>query len=112
MARLFKTLALFGMLFCFTLGAFAVSFAAHDSWPLPTIELPRVLSHGHAQFTQYPLRFRFETDTGEILNSRQPDLAESRVTHTQVAEPVHAPLVARLYTPKVSLQILELVLLL
>ena len=27
--------------------------------------------------------------TGEILNSRQPDLAESRVIHTQVAEPVH-----------------------
>jgi len=112
MARLFKTLALLGMLFCFTLGAFAVSFAAHESWPLPTIELSRGLNGGHAQLTQYPLRFRFESATGEILNSRQPDVAESRFGHIPVAEPVQSPPVLRIFTPKVSLQILELVLLL
>ena len=45
MTRLFKALAILGMLLCFTLGAFALSFAAHDSpspWPRLTVELHRV----------------------------------------------------------------------
>jgi len=111
MARLSKILALIGILICFTIGAFGVSLAAHESWPL-TAELSRVFDRGDSQFAEYPLDFRLESDSAEILNPRQPDLAESRVIHTQIAEPVHTPLVAHLYTPKVSLQILELVLLL
>ena len=111
MAKCFKILTPFGILFCFTLGAFGVSFAAHSPWPL-VAELPRAFDHGDSQLAQHPLDFRLESDSAEILNPRQPDLAESRVVHTQIAEPVGAPLVAHLYTPKVSLQILELVLLL
>jgi hypothetical protein len=111
MARYFKILALLGIWLCFTLGAFGVSFAAHGSWPI-TAELSRVFNHDDSQVTQYPLDFKLECESAEILNPRQPDLAESRVIHTQIAEPVHTPLVAHLYTPKVSLQILQLVLLL
>jgi hypothetical protein len=111
MARLFKILALLGILLCFTPGEFGVSFAAHESWPV-TVELSRIFDHGNARFAQHPLDFRLEAESAEILNPRQPELAESRVIHAQIGEPVHAPLVSHLYSPKVSLQILELVLLL
>ena len=111
MRRLLKALAILGMLLCFTLGTFGVSLAAHESFPLAA-ELSRVFDRGDSRFAQYPLDFRLESESAEILNPRQPDLAESRVIHTQIAEPVHTPLVVHLYTPKVSLQILELVLLL
>ena len=111
MARLYKLLALIGVLLCFTVGAFGVSLAAQQSWPLAA-ELSRVFDRGDSQFSLYPRDFRLESESAEILNPRPPDLAESRLIYTQIAAPVHTPLVAYLYTPKVSLQILELVLLL
>jgi hypothetical protein len=115
MTRLFKALAILGMLLCFTLGAFALSFAAHDSpsrWPRLTVELNRVPANGDAQLTQYAFRFGLRSETGEVPYSSRPDLEEIRWAWTDFSEPVHGSLVTRIHTPKVSLQILELVLLL
>jgi hypothetical protein len=115
MRRLFKALAVLGMLLCFTFGAFAVSFAAHHSpstWPRLTVELHRLPTSGATQLTQYAFRFGVGSETGEIPHSSRPDLEEIRPAHTDFAEPIQSPLVTRIHTPKVSLQILELVLLL
>ena len=108
MRRLFKALAVLGMLLCFTLGAFAVSFAGHQSpstWPRLSVELHRLPTSSATQLTQYTFRFA-------IPNSPRLDLEEIGSAHTDFAEPIHAPLVTRIHTQKVSLQILELVLLL
>ena len=115
MTRLFKALAILGTLLCFTLGAFALSFAAHDSpspWPRVAVELHRASASGVAQLTQYVFRFGLRSETGEVQCSTRPYLEEIRLARTDLAEPVHRPLVTHIHTPKVSLQILELVLLL
>jgi hypothetical protein len=115
MTRLFKALAVLGMLLCFTLGAFALSFAAHDSssrWPRLTVELNRVPTQGAAQLTQYVFRFGLRSEAGEVSHSTRPELEEMRLGWTDFIEPIHVQLVNRVHTPKVSLQILELVLLL
>ena len=115
MTRILKALAILGMLLCFTLGAFALSFAAHDSssrWPRLTVELNRVPAQGAAQLTQYVFRFGLRSEAGEVSHSTRPDLEEVRLGWTDFVEPIHLPLFARIHTPKVSLQILELVLLL
>jgi hypothetical protein len=115
MTRLFKALAGLGMLLCFTLGAFALSFAAHDSssrWPRLTVELNRVPTQGAAQLTQYVFRFGLRSEAGEVSHSTRPELEEMRLGWTDFIEPIHVQLVNRVHTPKVSLQILELVLLL
>jgi hypothetical protein len=115
MTRLFKALAILGMLLCFTLGAFALSFAAHDSsshWPRLTVELNRVPTQGAAQLTQYAFRFGLRSEAGEVSHSTRPELEEIRLGWTDFVEPIHVQLVNRVHTPKVSLQILELVLLL
>jgi hypothetical protein len=115
MRRLFKALAVLGMLLCFTLGAFAVSFAAHQSpstWPRFTLELHRLPTSNATQLTKYVFRFGVGSESGTIPNSPRLDLEEIRPAHSEFAEPVHAPLLTRIHTPKVSLQILELVLLL
>jgi hypothetical protein len=115
MRRLFKALAVLGMLLCFTLGAFAVSFAAHHSpstWPRLTVELHRLPTSSATQLTQYAFRFGVGPEAGAIPNAPRLDLEEIRPAHAEFADPIHAPLVTRIHTPKVSLQILELVLLL
>jgi hypothetical protein len=115
MTRLFKALAILGMLLCITLGAFALGFAAHDSpslWPRVTVELNRVPGNGDAQLTQYAFRFGLRSETGEVPYSTRPGLEEIRLAWTDFAEPIHGSLVTRTDTPKVSLQILQLVLLL
>jgi hypothetical protein len=115
MTRVFKALAILGMLICFTLGAFALSFAAHDSpspWPRFTVELNRVPAHDVVQLTQYAFRFGLRSEAGEVPYSTRLDLEEISLAWTDFAEPIHAPLVTRIDTPKVSLQILQLVLLL
>jgi hypothetical protein len=115
MRRLFKALAILGMLLCFTLGAFALSFAAHDSpspWPRVTVELNRVPANADAQLIPYAFRFGLRSETGEVPSSTRPNLEEIRLAWTDFAEPIHESLVTRIDTPKVSLQILQLVLLL
>src|SRR5262247_1788763 len=115
MTRLFKALAILGMLLCFSLGAFALSFAAHDSpshWPRLTVELNRVPTQGGAQLTQYAFRFGLRSEAGEVSHSTRPELEEIRLGWTDFVEPIHVQLANRVHTPKVSLQILELVLLL
>lgn len=115
MTRLFKALAILGMLLCFTLGAFALSFAAHDSpspWPRVKVELHRVPANGVLQLTQDAFRFGLRSETGEVPYSTRPELEEIRFAWTGFAEPIRGSLITRIDTPKVSLQILQLVLLL
>ncbi len=115
MTRLFKALAILGMLLCFTLGAFALSFAAHESpspWPRVKVELHRVPANGVMQLTQDAFRFGLRSETGEVPYSTRPDLEEIRFAWTGFAEPIRGSLITRIDTPKVSLQILQLVLLL
>ena len=115
MTRLFKALAIIGMLLCFTLGAFALSFAAHDypsPWPRVAVELHRVPAGGVAQLAQYAFRFGLRSETGEAQCSTRPYLEEIRLASSDLAVPVHRPPVSHIHIPKVSLQILELVLLL
>ena len=115
MTRLFKGLAILGMLLCFTLGAFAVSFAAHDSpchWPRLRVELQRVPANGDVRLTQYAFRFGLRSEAGEVSDSQRSDLEETRLARADFAEPIRGSLFSRVDTPKVSLQILQLVLLL
>jgi hypothetical protein len=115
MIRLFKGLVILGVLLCFTLGAFAVSFAAHDSaapWPLVTVGLQRLPVKDAPQLTPYALRFGVGSDTGEVPNPSRPDSKDLRLAHTFVAEPIGALSKTPIHTAKVSLQIFELVLLL
>jgi hypothetical protein len=115
MTRLFKTLAVVGIWLCISLGAFAVSFAAHDSpfpGPFLTIELSRSLTAGPVHLGRYRVRFGLESETGEVPNSAPPYFRELHVARTGVAEPIHLGVGTRFHVPKVSLQILELVLLL
>jgi hypothetical protein len=115
MRRLYKALAVVGMLLCFTLGAFEVSFAAHDSpsrSPFFTVELPWGLANGSDQLTRYTPRFAMESEAGEVPNSARPELEEIHVTNAELAEPIGVSNGIQIHTSKVSLQILELVLLL
>ena len=77
MTRLFKALAILGMLLCFTLGAFALSFAAHDSpspWPRVKVELHRVPANGVVQLTQDAFRFglRSADRRGAVFDATRP----------------------------------------
>ena len=115
MTRLFKALAIVGVLLCFTLGAFAVSFAAHDSpspWPRVKIELHRLPANGEVQFTECAFRFGLRSEAGEVSDSQRSDSEETRLARTDFAKPIRGSLLTRVATPKVSLQILQLVLLL
>jgi hypothetical protein len=115
MRRLYKALAVLGMLLCLTLGAFALSFAAQDSsfaWPRLMVELHRFPGGDVPQLTQHVLRFGLRSETGEVPCPTRPHLEAVRFSGTDLAEPVPEPLVTRIDAAKVSLQILELVLLL
>ena len=112
--RLHKVLAALGILIFFTFGAFAVSLA-HDSpfaGPLHTFELRHVLKNGPAQLDEYTLTVGFNNETGEVPNSAQPDLEERRITYSHGVAPERAATSAQVHAAKVSLQILESVLLL
>jgi hypothetical protein len=113
--RLFKGLIILGVLLCFTLGAFAVSFAAHDSappWPLVTVGWQRLPAKDATQLTPHALRFGIGSDISEVPNPSRPDLKDVRSAHTSLVEPVSALSKTSIHTAKVSLQIFELVLLL
>jgi hypothetical protein len=115
MIRVFKGLILLGVLLCFTLGAFSVSFAAHDSaspWPLVTAHLQHLPGKKASQLTLHALRFGGGSDAGEVPNALRPDSKDVRLAHACVAEPVSALNKTSIHTAKVSLQIFELVLLL
>jgi hypothetical protein len=115
MIRLLKGLLILGVLLCFTLGAFAVSFAAHDSappWTFATAGLLRLPAAGAAQLTPDAVRFDGGSDSGEIPNPSRPDSKDVRLAHRFVAEPIGALSQTSIHTAKVSLQIFELVLLL
>jgi hypothetical protein len=115
MIRLFKGLIILGVLLCFTLGAFAVSFAAHDSappWPLVTVGLQRLPAKDATQLTPHALRFGIGSDISEVPNPSRPDLQDVRSAHTSLVEPISALSKTSIHTAKVSLQIFELVLLL
>ena len=64
------------------------------------------------QLTQDAFRFGLRSETGEVPYSTRPDLEEIRFAWTDFAEPIRGSLITRIDTPKVSLQILQLVLLL
>jgi hypothetical protein len=114
MTRLVKTLAVFGIWLCISLGAFAVSFAAHDSPPghFLAIELNRSLAADLVQLGRYRIRFGLEAETAAVPTAAQSHLGGARAAGTRIAEPMHPGTGTRFQTPKVSLQILELVLLL
>jgi hypothetical protein len=115
MIRLFKSLVRVGVLLGFTLGALAVSFAAHDSAaprPLVTVELQRPPAEDATQLAPYALRFGVGSDTGEESKPSRPDSKDGRLAQASVAEPISALRQIFIHTAKVSLQIFELVLLL
>jgi hypothetical protein len=115
MTRLFKTLAVIGIWLCISLGAFAVSFAAYDSLSpghFLTIELNRSLTADLIQLGRYRIRFGLECETGAVPNAARSHFDAVHGTGTRIAEPMHPGTGARFHVPKVSLQILERVLLL
>jgi hypothetical protein len=104
-----------GVLLCLTLGAFAVSFAAHDSpspWPLLTAQLQHLPGKNATQLTLHALGFSEGSDTVETPNSSRPESKDVLLAHPFVAKPVSAISKTSIHTAKVSLQIFELVLLL
>jgi hypothetical protein len=114
MIRLFKGLVILGVLLCFTLGAFALCFAAHDSAApglLVTVGLQRLPAKDATQLTPYALRLGVAGSDTEPNPSR-PDSKDVRLARTLVAEPIGALGKTPIHTAKVSLQIFELVLLL
>ena len=116
MMSLLKGLVKLGLLLCFTLGVFAVSFAAHDpapSWSLVTVGSPP-LPATDPQLTPYASRFGVGSyiSTGELPKPSRLDAKEVRLAYALVAEPIGALSKPPIHTAKVSLHIFELVLLL
>ncbi|HSF58168.1 MAG TPA: hypothetical protein VLD83_08860 [Candidatus Binatia bacterium] len=117
MIRLLKSLVKLAALLCFTLGAFAVSFAAHDpapSWSLVTAGAQPLPAKNPAQLTPYASRFGSGSyiATGELPKPSRLDAKEVRLAYALVAEPLGALGKPPIHTAKVSLHIFELVLLL
>jgi hypothetical protein len=114
MIRLLKRLVKLGLLLCFTLGAFTLSFAAYDpapSSPLVTVGPQPFPAKDATQLTPYALRFGVGFDTGEVPKPSRPDSKDVRIAHALVAEPIGALSKPPIHTAKVSLHIFELVLL-
>jgi hypothetical protein len=115
MIRLFKGLVILGVLLCFTLGALAVSFAAHDSaapWPLVTAGLQRLPAEDATQLIPYALGFGIRSGSVAAPNPSRPDSKDVPFAHTFIAEPMGGLSKTTIHRAKVSLQIFELVLLL
>ena len=111
--RLRKTLAALGMSLLFTCGIFAVSLA-HDLPPTGlgySVELRHHLNTDPVRLGAYPLVFALEYEIGNIPSSAHPDLEEHRSSSFRRVEPAKAGSLSRVKAPKVSLQILESVLL-
>ena len=114
MARVNKTLAVLGMLLFFICGGFAVSLT-HDSPSTGAVhanELRRAFKHGPAQVDRYTLRVGMDFEGGALPNPSQSVLQEFQLTYSHLLEPVSAPVLTPVQAAKVSLQILDSVLLL
>lgn len=115
MRQVFKTLRLLGLSICFTAAAFAILFIAHASRSprsLLTVEVKGSGANSLLQLNRSAVRFVVTAATGEAPNSAQPDWDEIRVSHRPAVAGLTFPAGTRIHAPKVSLQILELVLLL
>ena len=111
--RLRKTLTALGMSLFFTCGIFAVSLA-HDLPPTGlgySVELQHHLNTDPVRLSACPLAFALECEIGNIPSSPHPDLEEHGSSRFRRVEPAKAGSLSRVRTPKVSLQILESVLL-
>jgi hypothetical protein len=110
--RLNKSLAALIILFFFILGAFAVSLA-HESPSIGvfhTVDLRPILKRASEQ--AHPLHSLFQLGTAGILTPPLADVDRRRSMGQRFNAPVEQALAPRLHGPKVSLQILQSILLL
>ena len=115
MKRLLKTLRLLGLLLCLTAGAFAILLTIHGSRsprPLLTVAVKKDVTGGALQLNRSVVRFAVTSASGEAPNSAQPNWNKIHVSHTPAGEVLPFPAATRIHAPKVSLHILQLVLLL
>ena len=110
--RLNKSLAAIIILLFFILGAFAVSLA-HESPSIGvfhTVDLRPLLKRAPAP--AHPLHSLFRLGTGGILTPPLADVDGRRFIGQRFNAPVEQALAPQLHGPKVSLQILQSILLL
>ena len=115
MRQPFKRLRLLGLLLCLTAGAFAILLTVHasrSSRSLLIVAVKKDVADSVLQLNRSAIRFTVTAASGEAPNSAQPNWDEIRVSHTPAGAALTFPAGTRIHAPKVSLQILELVLLL
>jgi hypothetical protein len=102
------------MLLFFTFGAFAVALAQDlpSSVPAHTVELHRLLKNGRAQLDAHALTLGLGYESWNIPNTPPPNLEMHRSSHARVGAPLRPSLAPsyQVHAPKVSLQILQSVL--
>jgi hypothetical protein len=110
--RLYKSLAALIILFFFVFGAFAVSLANesptigvfhNDYLRLSLKDAPAQVSGGYAKFQLVP---------GDVVTSALADVDRFRLPGLRFNAPGETVPIARIHVPKVSLQILQSILLL
>jgi hypothetical protein len=115
MRRLLKTLRLLGLLLCLTAGAFAILLTIHasrSSRSLLTVAVNKDVADDVFQLNRSMVRFAVASPSGEAPNSAQPNWDKIHVSHTPAGAVLPFPAATRIHAPKVSLHILQLVLLL
>jgi len=112
--RIKKTLAALAILLFFTFGAVAFSLA-DVSTPVRarhSIHLRHMFKSGLTQSQTLKFITGMNLESGDVPRSPRPDLQGLRYSYEHVVYPIAEGIFANLYVPKVSLQILESVLLL
>lgn len=115
MRQLFKTLRLLALVLCLTAGAFAILLTVQASRSVPsllTVAVKKDIADSVLEPNRSAVRFAVTPASGEAPNSGQPNWEEIRVSHAPAGAALMSPAGTRIHAPKVSLQILELVLLL
>jgi hypothetical protein len=112
--RIKKTLAALAILLFFTFGAVALSLAhgSASAGPRHSIHLRHIFKSGLVQSQTAKIITGMNLESGDVPRSPRPDLQDLRYSYGHVVSPLAEAIFVNLYVPKVSLQILESVLLL
>jgi hypothetical protein len=111
--RIKKPLMVSAILIFFTFGAFAMSLAHESSpeGPLFTAFSRRVAGDGLLRSDSVAHQFALLCLSGDVPRTTQPNFQEHRISPFRVVAPVSVAISLKNHVPKVSLQILQSVLL-
>jgi len=112
--RIKKTLVASTVLVVFLFGAVAMSWAYDSSLDgrRYAIILPHVSNDGLVQSNTYARKIALNCASGDVPRMARPDFQPSRFTCLRIVDPVTTPAFVQVHVRKVSLQILQSVLIL